>query len=427
MSWWDRLRGKGRSQPEDHESTAPEPKAAPTSDAEPATPSPLEAARRTLEIMAADASAVHPEAAHEAFSKLVAAGQAADALAMARAALGHGTAAPALRLEVAELLSMRGDDERALGHLRRLLDVAQPSLAALSLAAEIHERRGEDGEALVRSQQILSIDMNYPRAKARVSRLIRKQGEGQPQGAGGATIVTEGALARGRYQVETELGRGGAGTVFFARDTQLDRRVALKVYHQRGVVERERLLVEARVPARLEHPGIVRVFDLDDALGAIAMEWVRGGAVRAEMTRLEGRDVLRRVTRWWDTAAEALSAVHADGYAHRDIKPSNFLLRDDDRVVLTDFGLAMPLGTRPASGRGEGTLQYMAPEQASGAPASAAMDVHALGKSFAEVLDVLPAKDRPDALLSLAAACARKEPKSRPSLADVRLELRRFT
>src|SRR4029079_10672338 len=114
---------------------------------------------------------------------------------------------------------------------------------------------------------------------------------------------------RGRYRVERELGRGGAGTVLLADDLSLGRQIALKVYQRRGRAERQRLMVEARVPARFEHPGIIRIFDLDEPLAAIAMERVRGGSVRAELAK--GNVPLARIRRWLVTLCEAVSAVHA--------------------------------------------------------------------------------------------------------------------
>jgi serine/threonine protein kinase len=229
--------------------------------------------------------------------------------------------------------------------------------------------------------------------------------------------MTDGALARGRYRVSRELGRGGAGTVFAARDQRLGRLVALKVYHRRGRAERERLLAEARTPALLEHPGVVRVFDLDLELAAIAMEWVRGGSVRSELGK--GAVPIERVQRWLFTAVDALAFVHGAGYVHRDIKPSNFLLREDDRVVLTDFGLACRAGESPTEAAGQGTLAYMAPEQRSNDPARPAADVFSLGTTMRELLGQASG-DIPSGWVELSVACMRQRPSDRPTLAALR-------
>ena len=205
--------------------------------------------------------------------------------------------------------------------------------------------------------------------------------------------------------------------MFAASDLAIDRRVALKVYHRRGRVERERLLAEARTPARIEHPGVVRIFDLDERLGAIAMEWVQGGSVRRQLGL--GEVPPERVRRWALTALDALAFVHSRGFVHRDVKPSNFLLRSDDRVVLTDFGLAMPLGGTPRSvgGLGEGTLRYMPPEQRQGIPATPSVDVYAFGVTLAEMLAASASSSEP--LAELAAACTRTEPEARPTIAEL--------
>ncbi|HJL22038.1 MAG TPA: serine/threonine-protein kinase, partial [Polyangiaceae bacterium LLY-WYZ-15_(1-7)] len=269
-------------------------------------------------------------------------GRGARGLDLARKLLERHAEAPLemLALRVAEALSARGDDDAAWEELQPLLEGIDAPLPACLLAAEIAERRGDEEGALALYERILARDLDFPRARERAARL-RDRGDAKRDLAG-ATIATDGALARGRYRVEKELGRGGAGTVFSAYDLRLDRRVALKVYHRRGRVERERLLVEAQTPAGIEHPGVVRIFDLDPRLGAIAMEWVVGGSVRVELGR--GAVPAERARRWIATALEALAFVHGRGVVHRDLKPSNFLLREDDRVVLTDFGLAVKKG-----------------------------------------------------------------------------------
>jgi serine/threonine protein kinase len=196
--------------------------------------------------------------------------------------------------------------------------------------------------------------------------------------------------------------------------------VALKVYHRRGRLERERLLAEAQVPAHIEHPGVVRIFDLDPGLGAIAMEWVRGGSVRRRLDA--GVVSLDDVRRWLSTALDALAFVHASGFVHRDIKPSNFLLREDDRVVLTDFGLATRIGE--VGHMGQGTLAYMAPEQRRAeAEATPAEDVHAFGATLRELLGQSKG-EVPESLVSLAAVCTRADPASRPSVHELISEVR---
>lgn len=356
------------------------------------------------------------------FAEMQRGGRAARALDLARRILELHPKAAELSLSVAETLSARGDDGAARDQLASTLAAPTPALRALLLVAEIDEREGDFDGARQRYEQILARDIDYPRVHERVERL-RERGEPRRDLAG-ATLATDGALTRGRYRVEQELGRGGAGTVFAALDLMLERRFALKIYHRRGKLERERLTVEARMPASLEHPGVVRVFDLDPELGAIAMEWVRGGSVRRELERVVVP--FPRARRWLLTALDALAFVHDSGIVHRDVKPSNMLLRSDDIVVLTDFGLAMPLGAKPVAlaGGGEGTLRYMPPEQREAVAAHPSADVHAFGVTMREVLGRTTG-DEVLGWLEVAHACTRRDAKSRPTIAWLRETLGR--
>ena len=347
------------------------------------------------------------------FDELRQAGKAARAIDLARKVLQHHPGLTALSLRVAEALSERGDDDGAWDLLQPLLK-GDALLPALMLAAEIADRRGEREDALALYERVLARDLDFPRARARVERL--RQGANPAGNLAGATIVTDGALARGRFRVESELGRGGAGTVFAARDLRVNRRVALKVYHRRGPLDRERLAAEARTPAALEHPGVIRIFDVDVHLGAIAMEWVRGGSVRTELAR--GAVDLDRARAWLGSTLDALAFVHETGFVHRDLKPSNLLLRENDRVVLADFGIATPIGVTRSGG--EGTLQYMPQEQRDGAAAQPSADVYAFGAMVRELAAFLD--DVPESWRELAAACMRKDATARPPIADLKSE-----
>lgn len=414
MSLWKKIKGwAGGGDSEETEEKAPEPKEAPAE-------APMAKATVEERFAALIDTKERPDASYaiELLDTMHGRGRSARALELARKILARHERFDVFALRVAEVLSERGDDRGARQLLVDLVE-GQAPLPALMLAAEIDERLGEDASALALYERVLAHDLDFPRARVRADRLRAKKGH--RSNMAGATIATEGALTRGRYQVEKELGRGGAGTVFAARDLAIERRVALKVYHRRGRVERERLLAEARTPAQIEHPGVVRIFDLDERLGAIAMEWVQGGSVRRELGR--GTMPLARVGRWLETTLEALAFVHSRGFIHRDLKPSNFLIRPDDRVVLTDFGLAMPLGGTPRSvgGLGEGTLRYMPPEQRSGAPAEPSADVYAFGVAMLEMLAV--ADRSVDPLTELAAACNRKAPETRPTVAALQASL----
>ena len=201
-------------------------------------------------------------------------------------------------------------------------------------------------------------------------------------------------LADTKYRLLEELGRGGMGAVYLADDTVLGRRVALKVVAT-GVSDpaaAERMLREARIIARLEHPGIVPVHDagaLPDGRVFYAMKRVDGSrldALAPDMPLAERLRVFQRV-------CDAVAFAHAHGVVHRDLKPENVMVGAFGEVLVMDWGIARLLesaaddpSARPPGSRGTaagsvlGTLSYMAPEQAAGAAAvGPAADVYALG------------------------------------------------
>ena len=421
MSVWQRVRGWfGVDAPVEAEEAAPQPVApSPGTDgaAPPAEdPSDREAAKLVaLAQRGGEAGSEDQAIATEAFERLCDAGREVIAIDLARRVLAAGGMSE-LRCRVAERLDARGDDVTASEVLAPLLRDPDAPLDGWMLAAEIAERRGDARGALALYERIVARDLDYPRARERVARL--REREAAPQRDHGATLMTDGALARGRYELSRELGRGGAGTVFLAEDTQLGRAVALKVYHRRGRADRERLLLEARMAASMEHPGVIRVLDVDEALGAIAMETIEHGSIRTWLSK--GAIRSEWLLPWIESAIDALRYVHACGVVHRDLKPSNLLLRTMMRVVLTDFGTAARVGEGGATphAAAEGTLAYMPPEQRAGAPAAVSMDVHALGATLREICGQLDGPP-PAELVDLASACLREEPGARPSLDQI--------
>jgi len=189
-----------------------------------------------------------------------------------------------------------------------------------------------------------------------------------------------------RYRLREQLGRGGMGVVWRARDERLGREVALKVLHPWVADDpelRERFEREAAALARLEHPNVVRLYDVleHDGQTVLVMELVEGDALDT---------IIRARTLGWDEArrycapvAAALAHAHARGVVHRDLTPANVLVeRGSGRVVVTDFGLArLARSSRsaPISGILAGTPEYWAPEQAAGGATGPATDLYALG------------------------------------------------
>jgi serine/threonine protein kinase len=180
-----------------------------------------------------------------------------------------------------------------------------------------------------------------------------------------------------RYRVVRELGRGGMGLVYEADDTTLDRRVAVKVLASElaSREDAQRLSIEARTIARLEHPGIVPVHDLGelpDGRLFYAMKLVRGARLDVWAGTATPPERLRAFLR----ICEAVGFAHAHGVVHRDLKPSNVMVGEFGAVLVMDWGLA---GRTSAARSVAGTPGYMAPEVARGEAAGPAADVFALG------------------------------------------------
>ena len=201
-----------------------------------------------------------------------------------------------------------------------------------------------------------------------------------------------------RFTVKGTLGEGGMGTVVEAYDRVLSRDVAIKILgadqHADSAVG-TRFLREARAAARLRHPGIVQVHDVDVEGGFIVMEIVRGESLSARLWR-EKKLPVEEVRRIGSALARALAAAHAEGIIHRDVKPANVLLGTSGEIKLADFGVAhfgdseltMP-GTRV------GTPAYMAPEQLRGKDVDARADVYSAGVTlFEAAIGERPSDDR---------------------------------
>jgi WD40 repeat protein len=202
----------------------------------------------------------------------------------------------------------------------------------------------------------------------------------------------------GKYELVRELGRGGMGVVYLARQGGLDRLVALKVIQagaHAGPRQRQRFRIEAEAAARLQHPNIVQVFEVGehDGLPYLVLELVGGGGLDQKLQT--GPFEPREAARLLEALARAVQHAHERGVLHRDLKPANVLLTADGAPKVADFGLAKRLDEDSgptASGTLLGTPSYMAPEQAGapGSPVGPAADVYALGAILYESLTARP-------------------------------------
>ncbi len=212
------------------------------------------------------------------------------------------------------------------------------------------------------------------------------------QTGGARAPGTDASLVLGRYRLLRRLGTGGFGTVWMGHDERLDRDVAVKVLARERVVG-GRFEREARVAARLTHPGIVTLYEaaVDDDGAYLVSELVRGTtfAELLEAGRLSDRDIVTVAIGLCD----ALGHAHAHGVVHRDVKPSNVLIPDQPTsrahpAKLTDFGVARVIGGDSLTRTGDiiGTAAYMAPEQAEGRDAGPAADLYAVALVTYEAL-----------------------------------------
>ncbi len=260
------------------------------------------------------------------------------------------------------------------------------------------------------------------------------------------------------YRILEKIGAGGMGVVYKALDTRLDRLVAIKILPAVGDAKRKRQFVwEARAAARLRHPNIVVVYDIESQPEShtdcdfIVMEYIPGRPLSDEVAR--GRIPLARALAYARDIASALECAHSAGIVHRDLKPSNVLVTSDGAVKLVDFGLARLHTVHPDSESTihgiAGTSGYMSPEQAQGERATPQSDIFSFGavlyematgqrafggnspaSALASVLRDEPPRPSsltrglPSTLDKLIEQCLRKDPARRfQHIGDVRLAL----
>jgi eukaryotic-like serine/threonine-protein kinase len=203
--------------------------------------------------------------------------------------------------------------------------------------------------------------------------------------------ITPDTLVDGRYKVLTRIGSGGMADVFCAEDQQLGRKVALKLLHRRFAEDGEfveRFRREASSAAGLQHPNVVGVYDRGEWDGTyyIAMEYLPGRSLKDVILQEAPIDPIRSI----DLTVQILKAArfaHRRGIVHRDLKPHNVLVDDEDRVKVTDFGIARAgASDMTETGSIMGTAQYLSPEQAQGHAVSQASDLYAVGVILFELL-----------------------------------------
>jgi beta-lactam-binding protein with PASTA domain/predicted Ser/Thr protein kinase len=198
-------------------------------------------------------------------------------------------------------------------------------------------------------------------------------------------------LFDGRYRILRKLGSGGMANVYLAEDEDLGRRVAIKILNERYASDdsfNERFRREAKSAAALSHPNIVSIYDRGEGDGRpyIAMEVVEGRSLK-ELILQRGPLPIAEAVEYAKQILHAVRFAHRNGIIHRDIKPHNILLGAEDRLKVTDFGIARAGASQMTEvGSIMGTAQYLSPEQARGAPVTAASDLYSVGIVLYEML-----------------------------------------
>ena len=256
--------------------------------------------------------------------------------------------------------------------------------------------------------------------------------------------------ARQRYELIQELGRGAMGIVYKAHDNELDEMVALKILPDNLIRNAEavrRFRQEARNARRLSHPNIVRIHDIGEEMGRkyISMEFVNGTDLKRKLRAANGQLPFPAILRYSRQIAEAMAYAHTIGIVHRDIKPANLMLTEEDRIKVTDFGIAKMVENTESpdatmAGAIIGTPLYMSPEQVKGQQVDYRADIYSMGCVFYEMssgappftegdlsyqhlfVEPKPLKEVPEPYAALVAKCLAKNKEDRWQSAQEILE-----
>lgn len=355
---------------------------------------------------------------------------------------------PACR-HLGEIFSRRGERGLAIDKYQEAASLAGEERAPLDLLdclATLLEAEERFDEAVEVWEEIRRRDFHHPGAAERVESVKRRLSERHATRAAVSTMMPGGPGSGGesRYEILGELGRGGMGVVYRAKDRRLERIVALKRLpenlrdHPKAV---QLFLREARAVAALNHANVVTVHDVDQENNCyfITMECLDGfplNTILKKRKRLQPRDVARIGLQ----VCNGLQVAHDRNIVHRDVKTSNLFITRDRVVKIMDFGLAKTMEeVRAAASMIAGTPNYMAPEQVSGGVVDHRADLYALGATFFELLTgrvVFPegqaaqhhlntpppdprelVEDCPDVLAELILSLLAKSPDDRPQSA----------
>ncbi len=299
-----------------------------------------------------------------------------------------------------DIFQGRGQLSLAIKKLRQAIGdapISRENLEVFYTLATLHASDQEAAEAVDLYEKILGFDYHYRDVEERLiaaKEQVKAAEPILPEAASQATSPSRSAMPSaqpGRYQVVGELGRGGMGIVYKAKDTVLDRHVAYKVLPDTLKENPQALanfLREAKAAAKLNHPGIVTVYDTGEQDGRyyIAMEYVDGTTLK-EILRRRGVISPSGILHVLVQVCEALAYAHEKGVVHRDIKSANTMWTRDKKAKIMDFGLARVVEeVRNHTTVVSGTPYYMSPEQTLGKNIDHRTDIYSLGVTIFEMV-----------------------------------------
>ena len=304
----------------------------------------------------------------------------------------------AFRMDLARIYLKRRMWTAAIAELRITRTNPKFKKESLYLLGNCFEEKKAYGKAQENYEYVLAMDYYYRDTLERISKIKERERQ-KPHAAATLMFMTAqnelSNLLQDRYEIVQELGRGGAGAVYQAVDLKLKRDVAVKILYQQAGQSSSGLagiLREAQVAARLKHPNIVDIYDVDTEAQFIAMEFIDGGTLRnalnkTTLTLEQARSIISQL-------CVALQFAHEKGILHRDIKPANIFITAKKHIKLGDFGIAhqAQVGQDAFTQLSAqiGTLPYMSPEQIRGDSLSAASDIYAVGIVLYEMLTGSP-------------------------------------
>jgi tetratricopeptide (TPR) repeat protein len=296
---------------------------------------------------------------------------------------------------IADLFRARGQVSLAIKALDQAIGgevCARETLPMFYELATLHEENGGAEKAVEIYEKIMALDYHHKDVGERLVRLRDKLPSAEMRASDNTATTTLGEHSQpGRYEVVSELGRGGMGIVYKAKDTLLDRLVAFKVLpdsFKENPQALKNFLREAKAAAKLNHPNIVTVYDTGEQDGRyyIAMEFVDGTTLK-EILRRRGPISPTGVFHVTMQISEALAYAHEKKVVHRDIKTANTMWTRDKKAKIMDFGLAKVVEeARSHTTVVSGTPYYMSPEQTLGKNVDHRTDIYSLGVTLFELL-----------------------------------------